>query len=149
MRETWLMLRGREKLQLVRSMCILCFWFVICHPHVSGLERFSLDCRKGLVWFWFYYALWLATVFTLVLVLRQSSENRSIHRSAGPSTMLFQFVLYTNTLMFLSSSLNPLIYSWRMRHVRHAIMEILRNILPHPHQWQKKKTWAYCPNRGW
>ena len=29
-------------------------------------------------WFWFYYALWLASVFTLVLVLRQSSENRSI-----------------------------------------------------------------------
>ena len=44
------------------------------------LERFSLNCRKGLVlvWFWFYYALWLASVFTLVLVLRQSSENRSI-----------------------------------------------------------------------
>ena len=29
-------------------------------------------------WFWFYYALWLASVFTLVLVLRQSRENRSI-----------------------------------------------------------------------
>ena len=28
-------------------------------------------------WFWFYYALWLASVLTLVLVLRQSSENRS------------------------------------------------------------------------
>ena len=54
--------------------------------------------------------------------------------SAGLSTMLFQFLLYANTLMFLNSSLNPLIYSWKMRHVRHAIMEILRNILPHPHQ---------------
>ena len=31
-------------------------------------------------WFWFYYALWLASVFTLVLVLRQSSENRSIRK---------------------------------------------------------------------
>ena len=57
-----------------------------------------------------------------------------IHRSAGPSTMLFQFVLFANTLVFLNSSLNPLIYSWKMRHVRHAIMEILRNILPHLHQ---------------
>ena len=57
-----------------------------------------------------------------------------ILRSAGPSTMLFQFGLYTNTLMYLNSSLNPLIYSWKMRHVRHAIMEILRNLLPHPHQ---------------
>ena len=33
---------------------------------------------EELVWFCFYYALWLASVFTLVLVLRQSSENRSI-----------------------------------------------------------------------
>ena len=32
---------------------------------------------EELVWFWFYYALWLASVFTLFLVLRQSSENRS------------------------------------------------------------------------
>ena len=57
-----------------------------------------------------------------------------IHRSAGLSTMLLQFGFYANTLKFLNSSLNPLIYSWKMRHVRHAIMEILRNILPHPHQ---------------
>ena len=57
-----------------------------------------------------------------------------IHRSAGPSTMLFQFGLYANTLIFLNSTLNPLIYSWKMRHVRHAVMEILRNILPYPNQ---------------
>ena len=49
------------------------------------LERFSHDCRNwDWFWFWFsfwfYYALWLASVFTLVLVLRQSSENRSIER---------------------------------------------------------------------
>ena len=57
-----------------------------------------------------------------------------IHGSAGPSTMLLQFGLCSNTLIFLNSSLNPLVYSWRMRHVRHAIMEILRNILPCPNQ---------------
>ena len=61
-----------------------------------------------------------------------------ILRSAGQSTMLLKFVLYANTLIFLNSSLNPLIYSWKMRHVRHAIMEILRNILSHPHQWKRK-----------
>ena len=55
-------------------------------------------------------------------------------RSAGSSTMLFQFGFYAGTLVNLNSSLNPLIYSWKMRHVRHAIMEILRNILPNLHQ---------------
>ena len=63
-----------------------------------------------------------------------STCGRIIYISTGPSTMLLKFGLYANTLIFLNSSLNPLIYSWKMRHVRHAIMEILRNIMPHPHQ---------------
>ena len=35
--------------------------------------------------------------------------------------------VYTVTLVFLNSSLNPLIYCWRMRHIRHNVMNILRN----------------------
>ena len=34
---------------------------------------------------------------------------------------------YTMTLLFLNSSLNPLIYCWKMRHIRLAIMNILPN----------------------
>ena len=34
---------------------------------------------------------------------------------------------YTITLVFLNSSLNPLIYCWKMRDIRHNIMNILRN----------------------
>ena len=37
-----------------------------------------MTVERDWFWFWFYYALWLASVFTLVLVLRQSSENRSM-----------------------------------------------------------------------
>ena len=57
-----------------------------------------------------------------------------IHKSDGSSKVFSQFALCANTLVFLNSSLNPLVYSWKMRHVRHAIMEILRNILPYPNQ---------------
>ena len=32
------------------------------------------------------------------------------------------------TFMYLNSSLNPVIYCWKMRHVRHAIMDILRKM---------------------
>ena len=35
---------------------------------------------------------------------------------------------YTMTLVFLNSSLNPLIYCWKMRDIRHNIMNILRNV---------------------
>ena len=35
--------------------------------------------------------------------------------------------LYTLTLVSLNSSLNPLIYCWKMRHIRHTALNILRN----------------------
>ena len=60
-----------------------------------------------------------------------------IQTSTGPSTVLWHFGLHSNTLMLLNSSLNPMIYCWKMRPVRHAIMKILRNI-PNLHQWGKK-----------
>ena len=43
----------------------------------------------------------------------------------GPSAALKQFRLYANTMVLLNSSLNPLIYSWKLRHVRHAIRSVL------------------------
>ena len=36
--------------------------------------------------------------------------------------------LYTLTLLFLNSSLNPLIYCWKMRHIRHTALNILRKV---------------------
>ena len=36
---------------------------------------------------------------------------------------------YTITLVFLNSSLNPLIYCWKMRHIRRAVMDMLRKLL--------------------
>ena len=32
------------------------------------------------------------------------------------------------TLVYLNSSLNPLIYCWKMKHIRQTVMNILRNI---------------------
>jgi len=34
------------------------------------------------------------------------------------------------TLLFLNSSLNPVIYCWRMRHIRRAVLDVVRNIFP-------------------
>ena len=46
----------------------------------------------------------------------------------GPSIALKRVYLFSVTLVYLNSSLNPVIYCWKMRHIRHAIMDILRNI---------------------
>ena len=47
---------------------------------------------------------------------------------SGPSTTIKVFYPYSLTMIFLNSSLNPLIYCWKLRHIRHAVMNILRNI---------------------
>ena len=35
---------------------------------------------------------------------------------------------YVLTMVYLNSSLNPVFYCWKMRHIRHAVIDILRNI---------------------
>ena len=44
------------------------------------------------------------------------------------SSALNGLLFYSLTLLFLNSSLNPVIYCWKMRHIRHAIINTLRNI---------------------
>ena len=51
-----------------------------------------------------------------------------------PSTALRVTDLFSTTLVFLNSSLNPVIYGWKMRHIRHAMIDVLRNIFPRQNQ---------------
>ncbi|XP_078348544.1 adenosine receptor A2a-like [Oculina patagonica] len=44
------------------------------------------------------------------------------------STVTNGLLLYTASLVFLNSTLNPVIYCWKMRHIRQATMAVLRNI---------------------
>ena len=44
----------------------------------------------------------------------------------GRSNFLKMLLHHTTTLAFLNSSLNPMIYCWKMRHVRNAILHTLR-----------------------
>ena len=44
------------------------------------------------------------------------------------STLITHLHHYAATLAYLNSSLNPLIYCWKMRHIRLAIIDILRKI---------------------
>jgi len=52
----------------------------------------------------------------------------AVYQINGPSIPLQKVSIFSWTLLFLNSSLNPVIYCWKMRHIRHAIMDILRNM---------------------
>ena len=47
----------------------------------------------------------------------------------GGSELWLHLFYYSMTLVCLNSSLNPLIYCWKMRHIRQTVMGILRNVI--------------------
>ena len=52
-----------------------------------------------------------------------------------PSTALKKSLwFYSLSLVFLNSSLNPVIYGWKMRHIRQAMIDTLRNLFPRQNQ---------------
>ena len=57
----------------------------------------------------------------------------------GPSIVLKRFTLFSFTLAFLNSSLNPVIYCWKMRHIRHAVINILRNLSWHRNRESRER----------
>ena len=46
----------------------------------------------------------------------------------GPSIALKKVFLFSMIFVNLNSSLNPVLYCWKMRNIRHAILHILRNM---------------------
>ena len=53
---------------------------------------------------------------------------RAAFRISGESVLRWHLLYYFLTLMYLNSSLNPLIYCWKMRNIRQAVISVLRNI---------------------
>ena len=67
----------------------------------------------------------------------------AVIRIYGSSIVLKKLYLFSLTLMYLNSSLNPIIYCWKMRHIRHAIMDILRKM-----SWVSNRPFRINYNRS-
>ena len=52
----------------------------------------------------------------------------AVFQISGPSIPMKKVFLFSCSLLFLNSSLNPVIYCWKMRHIRRAVIKKLRNI---------------------
>ena len=57
--------------------------------------------------------------------------SSSAFQIINPSIAWKRFLYFSLTLVFVNSSLNPVIYCWKMRHIRHAVINILRNMSCH------------------
>lgn len=88
-------------------------------PAQNGEIANAARLRKTSVATFYVYAAFLACYlpFSCVYPLYYVNSGK----------MLKLLLSYTLTLVYLNSSLNPLIYCWKMKHIRQAVLEMLRN----------------------
>ena len=89
----------------------------------STLQNTASQRKSAIATFYVYI------VFLLCYLPRYSIYFANMVSSHEPSVAEEILIIYAVALVHLNSSLNPLIYAWKMRPIQHAIMEILRNIL--------------------
>ena len=74
-------------------------------------------------------ALWVQ--LALVVCYLPSTIVLIVLLSRGLSPSVLVAGLFTATLVFLNSSLNPIIYCWKIREVRHAVKDIVKGLFVH------------------
>ena len=85
------------------------------------MQRNAEKQRKAAVTiFCLYFVLLVCYLPNLILACIGFADEKF-----APSLYLFAF---NDLLVFLNSSLNPLIYCWKMKHIRHAVKNLLANI---------------------
>jgi len=128
---------------IIYGLCFICGAIVYCRiylsvrRHTNQIEVLQVQQelqngemtnvarrRKSAVSTFYVYFVFLVCylpMYCLVIVDMFSPSSSRFRRGSR---------LYLQTLMFLNSSLNPVIYCWKMRHIRHTILETLRNLFP-------------------
>ena len=71
-------------------------------------------------------SVYICLVFT-VCYLPNICTLFAIVFTSTQSTGIKHLQFYTVTLVFLNSSLNPVIYCWKMKHIQHTIIGLIRN----------------------
>ena len=93
-------------------------------PQNGNMANFA-SIRKSAVSVFYVYLVFLVCYFPHFLLLLIPVPRFAV--------MKHTLELYSMTLIFVNSSLNPVVYCWKMRHIRRAIMNILRDFIRRHH----------------
>jgi len=91
----------------------------------NGQSANAARLRKSAIGVFYVYL-----VFLLCYLPKFCSSVVFVVISGSTSAGVKVFVSFSTTLLLLNSSLNPFIYCWKLRHIRIAVSEIVRNIFP-------------------
>jgi len=73
--------------------------------------------------------IWLQ--LTLVACYLPHGVVTALRAKSGLSVSVYHARIYTTTLIFLNSSLNPILYCWKLDEVRQAVKDTMRQVLCH------------------
>ena len=118
---------------LITAACLSCRIFVTVRRHAAQIQahqiqqvtqngeiaNFWRNIRSGVGVVYVYLVFFLCYAPHICIVISSMFVRTTELEYAG---------FYTITLVFLNSSLNPLIYCWKMRDIRHAVVNIVRNL---------------------
>ena len=121
---------------LILSAFFYCKMFLAVRRHRNQIQDLQLrqqeqnveetttaaKLRKSMVGTFYVYLVFLACYLPYMLV--------NIVRIVKTTSLTDTLSYYAVTLVFFNSSLNPLVYCWKMRQIRPAIRDVLQNILP-------------------
>ena len=94
-------------------------------PNEENRSNFQ-RLRKTAVGTFYVYLLFLACHLPIDIVILTGRQKNKSH-----------LMIYARTLLYLSSSLVPLVYCWKFRHIRCAVKNILLNIFARQNQIQE------------
>ncbi|XP_022780071.1 melanocyte-stimulating hormone receptor-like [Stylophora pistillata] len=124
---------------LVTTTVYLKIYMTVRHhkKQIQSLQRLrqvemanTVNVLKSALGIFYVYLVFVACYlpYMMCLVLADTTVTNN-------STKVLYFFSYT--FLFMNSSLNPVIYCWKMRHIRHAIMDTLRNM-----PWNRKQIYS-------
>ena len=88
----------------------------------ESVQRKRKSAMASLYVYLVFIACYLPDICALIIIANNSE----------PTIDLQPFQFYTLTLSFLNSTLNPLIYCWKMKRIQHTIVGTLRNHFSSP-----------------
>ena len=88
----------------------------------ESVQRKRISAMASLYVYLVFTACYLPDICVLIIIATNSEPRIDVNH--------LQF--YTLTLVFLNSTLNPLIYCWKMKRIQHTIVGTLRNLFSSP-----------------
>ena len=92
------------------------------NDQVESVQRKKKSAMASLYMYLVFIVCYLPDICVLIIIASISE----------PTIDLKHLQFYTLTLVFLNSTLNPLIYCWKMRRIQHTIVLTLRNLFSSP-----------------